>query len=214
MLVCLLCTAHSFVSLSDLHTRKMETSSGGGAEQEVETKEAQGEFCLGSLGMERARGSSTQLVQVMRGSIYTSSFLNLKLERKKVVLWVLELMLLPMHGIYGGHPGGCQSSQITFRGYSIRGASEPHFKFSLETSLAVQCYHCREQGSIPGLETKILHPTWHTQKQEKMKIVNKIKVFTQHFNLQENHMPNLSSHPFSPLSVSSKCWNVLYSVQT
>ena len=70
MLVCLLCTAHSFVSLSDLHTRKMETSSGGGAEQEVETKEAQGEFCLGSLGMERARDSSTQLVRDERIHIH------------------------------------------------------------------------------------------------------------------------------------------------
>ena len=82
----------------------------------MEAKEAQREFCLGNLGMERAGESGTQLVQVMRGSIYTSSFLNLKLGLRKVVLWVLELMLLPVHSIYGGCPGGCKSSQITFRG--------------------------------------------------------------------------------------------------
>ena len=82
----------------------------------MESKEAQREFCLGNLGMERAGESGTQLVQVMRGSIYTSSFLNLKLGWRKVVLWVLELMLLPVHSIYGGRPGGCKSSQITFRG--------------------------------------------------------------------------------------------------
>ena len=55
----------------------------------MEAKEAQREFCLGNLGMERAGESGTQLVQVMRGSIYTSSFLNLKLGLRKVVLWVL-----------------------------------------------------------------------------------------------------------------------------
>ena len=82
----------------------------------VEAKEAQREFCLANLGMERAGESGTQVVQVMRGSIYTSSFLNLKLGRRKVLLWVLELMLLPMHCIYGGRPRGCKSSQITSRG--------------------------------------------------------------------------------------------------
>ena len=48
--------------------------------------------------------------------------------------------------------------------HSIRGAFEPHFKVG--TCLAVQCYYCRGQRSTPGLGPKILHPTWHTQKQK------------------------------------------------
>lgn len=84
-----------------------------------------------------------------------------------MLLWVLELMLLPVHSMVAALEDAESSSDYTQRLTALEGAFRPHFRFSLETSLAVQYYHCRGQGPTRGLGTKILHPHISTPRNKK-----------------------------------------------